>query len=81
MALIKYILYNQALPELKKLYDKYGGSNKTPANIVRIAGFNPKAMEAHMAFYRAIMFGRSSLSRNQREMIAVVVSALNHCHY
>ena len=81
MAFIKYIPYDKASDELKALYDKYGGKDKMPANIVRIAGFNPKAMAAHLDFYRAIMFGKSPLSRDQREMIAVVVSAINECHY
>jgi AhpD family alkylhydroperoxidase len=27
------------------------------------------------------MFGRSELTRMERETIAVAVSALNHCHY
>ncbi len=81
MAFINYIPYNDASDKLKELYDKYGGANKTPANIVRIAGLNPDAMDCHIKFYRAIMFQKSPLSRHQREMTAVVVSAINKCHY
>ena len=81
MAYINYIPYDDASDELKELYGKYDGENKIPANIVRIAGPNPKAMEGHIQFYRAIMFQKSPLSRAEREMIAVVVSALNSCHY
>jgi len=81
VAFIDYIPYDEASPELQELYHKYGGADNTPANIIRIAGHNPKAMEAHMRFYRAIMFGDSPLSRQQREMIGVVVSAINNCHY
>lgn len=81
MAFIDYIPYDEASPELQKLYSKYGGHDKIPANIIRIAGHNPKAMEAHMRFYRAIMFGNSPLSRQQREMIGVVVSVINKCYY
>jgi alkylhydroperoxidase family enzyme len=81
MAFIDYISYEDASEKLRALYDKYGGDNKTPANIVRIAGPNPRAMEAHMDFYRAIMFAKSPLSRRQREMIATMVSGLNRCHY
>jgi uncharacterized peroxidase-related enzyme len=39
------------------------------------------AMEAHMDLYMAIMFGRAGLGREEREMIAVVVSAANQCEY
>jgi alkylhydroperoxidase family enzyme len=42
---------------------------------------NPRAMKTSMDFYGAIMFGKSPLSRSQREMLAVVVSAANHCIY
>jgi len=81
MAFIDYIEYDDASDELKKIYEKFGAPAKTPANIARIAGPNPKAMDAHIMFYRAIMFGPSPLSRGQREMIATVVSAINQCHY
>jgi len=81
VAFIDYIPYDEASPELQELYRRYGGADNTPANIIRIAGHNPKAMEAHMTFYRAIMFGDSPLTRQQREMIGVVVSAINNCHY
>jgi alkylhydroperoxidase family enzyme len=81
MAFIDYIKYDDASDALKELYRRFGGEDKTPANIVRIAGPNPKAMEAHIDFYRSLMVNKSPLSRAQREMIAVVVSALNNCHY
>jgi len=81
MAFIDYIDYNEATAELKALYEKFGGKDKIPANIIRIAGHNPKAMEYHVDFYRSIMFGTSDLTRQQREMIAVLVSSINQCHY
>lgn len=51
------------------------------ANILTVEGENPKALRAHLDLYRTLMFGASPLSRVQREMIAVVVSATNGCHY
>jgi alkylhydroperoxidase family enzyme len=50
-------------------------------HIVSIMSQNPRSMKASMDFYSAIMFGRSPLSRSRREMLAVVVSATNHCVY
>ncbi len=50
-------------------------------NIVRIMTPNAEAMRASMGFYSAIMHGESPLSRPQREMLAVVVSRINHCVY
>ena len=81
VAFIDYIAYDDAPEELQALYRKYGGKERTPANIVRIAGRRPKVMAAHLDFFRAIMYGKSSLSRQQQEMIAVVVSGINQCHY
>ncbi len=34
-----------------------------------------------MGLYLAVMFGREGLSRRQRELLAVVVSRANDCHY
>ena len=69
-------------PKLADLYER----NRDPRhdavdNILRIHGYNPPSLEGHLALYKALMFGRSELSRKQREMIAVVVSEANECHY
>lgn len=50
-------------------------------HIFKIHSLNPPSMLAHHALYRALMFGRSPLSRTQREMIATVVSSINGCDY
>lgn len=51
------------------------------ANIMKVQSLNPQSMLDHRALYRTLMFGRSPLTRTQREIIGVVVSAINHCHY
>ena len=81
MAFIDYIPYDDASEELQALYREYGGPKHTPANIVRVAGRNPQAMKHHVGLFRAVVMGKTSLSRQQREMIAVRVSAINKCHY
>ena len=50
-------------------------------NIVRVMTPNPAALRASMQLYRAVMYGESPLTRQQREMLAVVVSAANGCVY
>lgn len=50
-------------------------------NILRIHGVHPRVMRHHYDLYVELMRGPSPLSRIQREMLAVVVSAANHCHY
>ncbi len=50
-------------------------------NILRIHGQHPATLGAHYQLYRVLMHGKSPVPRWEREMIAVVVSALNSCHY
>lgn len=52
-----------------------------PDNIVQIHAVHPAVMRLHFDLYRELMHAPGSLSRREREMIAVRVSALNSCHY
>jgi alkylhydroperoxidase family enzyme len=38
-------------------------------------------MRDSMRIYQSIMYGPSPLTRAQREMMAVVTSQINDCHY
>ena len=49
--------------------------------ILKVMSRSPVALKVSMEMYTTVMFGNSDLSRGQREMLAVVVSAANHCHY
>ena len=42
---------------------------------------NPAVLQASMEMYKAIMFGPSGLTRQERELLATVVSAENECFY
>ena len=50
-------------------------------NILRIHGVHSRTIRRHYDLYRELMYGKSPLTRIQREMIGVVVSAANDCHY
>jgi alkylhydroperoxidase family enzyme len=50
-------------------------------NIMQIHALNPRAMAAHQGLYVSAMAGTKNLRRVDREMIALVVSSLNECHY
>ena len=50
-------------------------------NIVKAMSPNAETLRASMQLYRQIMFGESGLSRQERELLAVVVSDANTCHY
>ncbi len=81
MAWIKVIQEDEASGRLKGLYGKYAGSDGSVDNILKIHSLNVKSLQGHFDLYAHLMRGRSDLSRIQREMIAVVVSAVNRCHY
>ncbi len=81
MAYIKYVDEQDASDELRELYDRYREPEGHVDNILRIHGLNPPSLEGHVRLYETLMRGRSELSRAQREMIAVVVSSINKCHY
>jgi len=72
MAHIRY-LPEDDIPEADRVPDS--------DHILRIHGVHPATMRQHYELYVELMHGPGPLSRVQREMIAVAVSAANHCHY
>ncbi|MCA1561626.1 MAG: carboxymuconolactone decarboxylase family protein [Acidobacteria bacterium] len=72
MAFIRY-LSDQELPVEERVPDN--------DNILRVHGIHPAVMRQHYELYLELMHRPGPLSRRQREMIAVRVSALNDCHY
>ena len=50
-------------------------------NILKVHSLHPETLRAHIDLYRTVMYGRSGVTRIEREMIGVVVSKLNDCHY
>src|SRR5512135_40007 len=50
-------------------------------NVLRAYALRPKKLRNFIATYDELMLGESGLSKLEREMIAVVVSAANRCYY
>ncbi|MBO6724386.1 MAG: peroxidase-related enzyme [Rhizobiaceae bacterium] len=50
-------------------------------NVLKSYAFDEKKLRAFTDMYNDLMLGDSGLSKLEREMIAVVVSSLNHCFY
>ena len=50
-------------------------------NVLAAYSFEPERLRGFSQMYNALMLGESELSKAEREMIAVVVSSLNHCYY
>ena len=81
MPYIDIIPLKRATGLLKKQYEAALARAGRIWGIVSIMSSNPRAMKVSMDFYKTLMYGPSPLSRCQREMLAVVVSATNHCVY
>ncbi|CAN5199005.1 hypothetical protein BH20ACT24_BH20ACT24_12740 [soil metagenome] len=81
-AWIHMIGEEEAEGELLDLYEKVRDPRTGVVdNIMRIHGAHPATLRAHDLLYRTVMHGRSGVPRREREMIAVVVSSINRCHY
>jgi uncharacterized peroxidase-related enzyme len=50
-------------------------------NVLKAYAFNNEKLEAFVAFYNDLMLAGSSLSKLERELIAVAVSSVNKCYY
>lgn len=81
MANIRVIQYEEATGKLKDIYEDLIEKRGRLAEVHTIQSLNPDSIIAHMELYMTIMFSQSPLSRAQRELIAVVVSAANGCVY
>jgi alkylhydroperoxidase family enzyme len=81
MAHIPYVPPGEAEGLLGELRDRYRDKDGRVDNILWIHSLNPRSMRDHAELYVHLMRGPSPLSRVQREMIAVTVSAWNDCFY
>lgn len=70
------------LPEATQAYfDKCVEKLGIVPNVLRAYAFDIAKLDAFTAMYNELMLGDSNLSKLEREMIAVAVSAENRCFY
>ena len=81
MSWIQEVEIDEADGKLAELYTDLVEKRGKVANILKVQSLNPAAMGGHLELYMTLMFGKSGLSRAERESIAVVVSATNECPY
>ena len=81
MAHLRLIDVEEATGLLKDEYDAAVGRAGKVFNIVKSMSLRPGVLKRSMELYQGIMFGPSGLSRQERELLAVVVSRQNDCHY
>jgi alkylhydroperoxidase family enzyme len=79
---IRWMLNEEATGLLKKEYDAAIKRAGRIWNIVRIMSMNPLALQSSIRLYGSVHHRSTELlGRAEREMIAVVVSQANQCHY
>jgi len=89
MAWIRIIEEDEAASssEHRRLARLYRGSadpeHGAVDNILRIHSLRPESLEGHLRLYRSVLHPKdpAGLSRRERELIGVAVSAANACHY
>jgi len=81
MPWIHVIEEEDADEKLKAAYGKIKGARGKVANILKIHSLKPDTMLAHEELYLTLLFRNSGLSREEREIIATVVSVANKCEY
>lgn len=81
MSYIREIEESEASGEIGTMYERLRAERGRVSNILKVHSLRPQALAHHLDLYMGLLFGPGKLSRAQREMIAVVVSAANDCAY
>ena len=81
MAYLRLVDEDEASGLLKEEYEAAVARAGKVFNIVKAMSLRPAVLRRSMELYREAMHGRSGLSRIERELLAVVVSRANDCHY
>jgi uncharacterized peroxidase-related enzyme len=72
----------QTLPEdIQAIFAEMRAKPGFVPNVYQAYSLRPQQLRGFIALYDAIMAGDSGLTKAEREMIAVAVSAQNHCFY
>ncbi len=81
MPFLRLIDVGEAVGLLREEYDAAVARAGKVFNILKAMSLRPGVLRESMGLYREIMFGPSGLTRQERELLAVVVSHENDCHY
>ncbi|MFQ5980375.1 MAG: peroxidase-related enzyme [Candidatus Heimdallarchaeota archaeon] len=81
MPWIKVLDESDAKGRLKTVYTEVKARRGKISNLMRVYSLNPRALKAYSDLYVCLMIGQSSLSREDRELIATAVSTINDSEY
>ena len=81
MAFIKLFNFDEASGLLKKEYEKGLRRAGRIWKILSIQSQTPQILQDSMRLYGSTMFGKTRLTKFDRELLAVVTSITNECEY
>lgn len=81
MAWIEKIDPENATGHVRREYDMAMKRAGYIAQILQVMSQDGSILRHSMNIYKAIMFGPGTVTRSEREAMATLVSAVNHCHY
>ncbi len=81
MSNIEIIQPTDAEGYIREVYDQILESRGKIAEIYKAQSLNPRSIIRHLDLNMTLMYSRSPLSREQREMIGIIVSSVNGCEY
>lgn len=81
MALIDVVPPDEAEGELADAYEEIRQERGAVANVYQVHSLLPATMLGHKELYMSLLYGSQGLARDERELVAVVVSAENDCGY
>ncbi len=67
--------------DIQKYFAKCDEKLGMVPNVLLAYSFDQEKLRGFMTMYNELMLGKSGLSKLERELIAVVVSSINHCFY
>ncbi len=81
VAWIRTVAETEATGYVKNIYEGFKAQRGWIPNILKSTTIRSDLTRGWVTLFNTLMYGPSGLKRAQREMLAVVVSAVNHCHY
>lgn len=81
MAWIRTVSEDEARGPLARSYEAARRRAGRVYRIVQAMSLAPRVLDASLGLYLEIMHGPGGLTRAQRELLAVVTSRVNLCHY
>jgi uncharacterized peroxidase-related enzyme len=81
MAHLRLVEPDDASGTLREEYDAAVARAGKVFNIVKSMSLRPAVLHSSIELYKEVMLEPAGLSRAERELLAVVVSRANECHY